>query len=83
MPAEVFRAAVDNDVRPKPKRPKPVFETVDANRDGAVTRDELKTALAKRPKMLAKADKLFGRLDKNADGRLDKAEFAAMRKHRR
>lgn len=66
------------------ERQKRGFETLDANRDGAVSLEEFKAA--KRAKQAAKADKvdtMFKRIDKNADGKVDKAEFDAWRAARR
>jgi hypothetical protein len=63
------------------KKAHPGFEAIDTNKDGGVSLAELKAALAKHPKMLARADEKFKHLDANGDGKITKAEFQARRKH--
>lgn len=55
---------------------KPTFETLDANKDGVLTPDELKARKA------ARAERMFKRVDANADGKIDKAEFDAWKAKR-
>lgn len=52
----------------------------DADRDGSVTRDEMRAAAQAR--RAQRADARFDRLDANDDGALSKAEFDARREHR-
>lgn len=53
------------------------FEQLDTNKDGAITLAELKAAWANKPRRLAHADKMFGFVDANKDGKLDKTEWDA------
>jgi hypothetical protein len=58
------------------------FEAVDTDKSGGITVAELKAAWANHPKRAEHADKLFGFVDANKDGKLDKTEWEA-RKGRR
>jgi hypothetical protein len=53
------------------------FETLDANRDGQVTRDEMRAARAH-----ARGGNLIGLLDADGDGRVSKAEALAKAEER-
>lgn len=46
------------------------FESLDANKDGFLTRDELKS----KPQLVA----VFAKADKNRDGKLDPAEYQVL-----
>ena len=65
--------AEDDKPKDKPERPRPgqMFEEMDANKDGKVTKDEF---LASHDKMTGAR---FGRLDKNGDGSIGKDEIPA------
>ena len=68
----------------KAPRPEPLrFEKIDANHDGFITLEELRAGVADRPKILEHVEALFGRLDRNQDGKLDKEEFRNPKKGRR
>ncbi len=79
-------ALAEDDAPAKRKRHgPPSFATVDANKDGSITADEIKAMLAKNPRMAKHPDRLtkrtekvFKRLDKNGDGSIDQAEFKAL-----
>lgn len=64
------------------RKPMPAFETMDANKDGGLTPAELKAGLADRPKMVARLDQMVKRIDRNADGKVQKAELEAWKARR-
>lgn len=53
------------------------FERWDTDKNGTVTLAEMKASLAKHPRRLAHADKMFAKIDTNKDGQIVKAEFDA------
>ncbi len=63
-------------------KPMPAFETMDTNKDGALTLAEFRAGLAGKPRMLARADKMFKRTDANGDGKVQKAELEAWKARR-
>ena len=56
---------------------KKAFEVMDANKDGVVTRDELKTLLKNLGEVVDDAviDEMINLADANKDGKIDFAEF--------
>ncbi|MGB7815016.1 MAG: EF-hand domain-containing protein [Methylotenera sp.] len=52
---------------------KGMMQDADANKDGAVSRDEFTAAHQ------ARADKMFAKMDANKDGKIDQAERDAMK----
>lgn len=63
-------------------KPMPGFEAMDTNKDGALTPAEFKAGLAGKPRMLARAEKMFGRIDANGDHKVQKAELEAWKARR-
>ena len=53
------------------------FKRLDANNDGAITREEVRTGLPNNPNA---AGPVFDRLDTDKNGKLDTAEFEALKK---
>lgn len=69
--------AADDADKAKKLDPAKVFERMDTNGDGKISKEEFKTTLGKFPRLQDKAeviDKIFGRLDSNQDGFVDKDE---------
>lgn len=61
------------------RNPEAVFKKLDANADGAVSKDEF-LAGPRAKQDPAKAGEHFSRIDKDSDGKLSKEEFTAMAK---
>jgi hypothetical protein len=72
---------------PRPKRPDydKLFRFLDANKDGKISREELRKLATVAPRLKgdkALADKLFDRLDTDKDGFLSPAELKKLRELR-
>lgn len=65
-----------------PRKPMPAYEAMDTNKDGGLSLAELKAGLAGKPRMLARADKMFTRMDANGDAKIQKAELEAWKARR-